>query len=139
MPPEHPAVRASKNSAKHAMAGDKKAWLSLFAEDAFLQDPVGKSPLDPRGEGHFGKKAIERFWDHVIGKANLTIVASQRIACDNTCAAVLQVTNDLGDGKRTIVDMVGIYEVNEDGKLSSLKVYWDWGRLVEQLHDLGLI
>ena len=39
----HPAVLASQNSAQHAMAGDKEAWLSLFAEDAFLQDPVGPS------------------------------------------------------------------------------------------------
>ena len=136
---EHQAVRASEESAKHAMAGDKASWLSLFAEDAFLQDPVGKSPLDPEGRGYSGKEEIERFWDQVIARAKLKIVASQRIACANTCAAVLQVTNDMGDGKRTVVDMVGIYEVNDQGKLSSLRVYWDWNQLLSQLRGLGLI
>jgi hypothetical protein len=134
----HAAVLASENSAKFAMAGDKESWLGLFADDAFLADPVGKSPFDPEGKGHRGKASIERFWDNVIGKANLTIVASQRIACDNTCSAVLQVTNDLGGGLETLVDMVGVYEVNEQGKLSSLKVYWDWDKLMAQMRALGI-
>jgi steroid delta-isomerase len=133
----HPAVTASENSAKFAMAKDKESWLGLFAEDAFLADPVGKSMLDPEGNGHKGKAAIERFWDNVISKANTTLVASQRIACDNTCVAVLQATNDLG-GVKTVVDMVGLYEVNEDGKLNSLKVYWDFAKLIAQLKELGV-
>jgi hypothetical protein len=133
----HPAVTASENSAKFAMAKDKESWLGLFAEDAFLADPVGKSVLDPDGKGHQGKAAIERFWDNVIAKANLTLVASQRIPCDNTCVAVLQATNDLG-GIKTVVNMVGLYEVNEDGKLSSLKVYWDFSELTAQLKEHGI-
>lgn len=133
----HPAVTASENSAKFAMVKDKESWLGLFAEDAFLADPVGKSMLDPDGKGHQGKAAIERFWDNVIAKANLTLVASQRIPCDNTCVAVLQATNDLG-GIKTVVNMVGLYEVNEDGKLSSLKVYWDFSELTAQLKEHGI-
>ena len=134
----HPAVTASENSAKFAMAKDKEAWLALFAEDAFLADPVGKSMLDPEGQGHQGKAAIERFWDNVIAKADLTLVASQRIACDDTCVAVLQATNDLGNGIKTVVDMVGLYQVNEAGKLRSLKVYWDFDKLMAQLKELGV-
>ncbi len=134
----HPAVTASESSAKFAMAKDKESWLGLFAEDAFLADPVGKSMLDPEGKGHRGKEAIERFWDSVIAKANLTLDASQRIACDNTCVAVLRATNDLGGGIVTVVDMVGLYEVNEDGKLSSLKVYWDFDKLLAQLKEQGI-
>ena len=58
----HPAVLASMNSAKFAMAGDKQSWLSLFDDDAFLADPVGPSPFDPSGNGQRGKAAIEGFW-----------------------------------------------------------------------------
>ncbi len=134
----HPAVTASESSAKFAMAKDKESWLGLFAEDAFLADPVGKSMLDPEGKGHRGKEAIERFWDNAIAKANLTLDASQRIACENTCVAVLRATNDLGGGIVTVVDMVGLYEVNEDGKLSSLKVYWDFDKLLAQLKEQGI-
>ena len=135
----HPAVLASMNSAKHASAGDKESWLALFAEDAFLADPVGPSPLDKDGRGYQGKSAIEGFWDKVISKANMNIEASQRIRCANNCAAVLQVTNDLGGGKKTVVDMIGIYQVNDAGKLQSLKVYWDFDALAAQLKELGLM
>lgn len=133
----HPAVLASQNSAKFAMARDKASWLGLFADDAFLADPVGPSPFDPKGEGYVGKANIERFWDKAIGRSNLTIEASQRIPCANACAAVLRVTNDIGGGKQTVVDMIGIYEVNAEGKLCSLKVYWSWDRLAKQLKTLG--
>jgi steroid delta-isomerase len=135
----HPAVLASINSAKYAMASDKQSWLGLFDDDAFLADPVGPSPFDKSGQGQRGKAAIEGFWDKAIGRAKLTIVASQRIPCANTCAAVLRVTNDLGGGKQTIVDMVGIYEVNEAGKLTSLKVHWSWDQLTAQLKELGMM
>jgi len=133
---KHPALVASEASAEYAMAKDKEGWLGLFAEDAFLADPVGKSMLDPKGRGHRGKPAIERFWDNVIAKTNLTLVASQRIVCDNTCVAVLHATNDLG-GLKTEIDMVGLYEVNEDGLLCSLKVYWDVNALMAQLNPGG--
>jgi len=134
----HPAVLASENSAKFTMAGDRESWLALFAEDAFLASPVGKSPFDPKGEGFRGRADIKRFWDTVVAKANPTIVASQRIACDNQCAAVLQLTNDFGGGMKTTIDQVAIYEVNDDGKLISMKVYWDWDGLLAQIKELGL-
>ena len=38
-------------SRDYAVAKDKKNWLSLFADDAIVQDPIGVSPLDPEGEG----------------------------------------------------------------------------------------
>ncbi|MEM7136211.1 MAG: nuclear transport factor 2 family protein [Myxococcota bacterium] len=138
MPDKHPAVIASERSAQFAMAKDKASWLALFADDAFLADPVGKSMLDPEGAGHQGKAAIERFWDTVIANANLTLVASQRIACHDTCVAVLQATNEMGGGIKTVVDMVGLYQVNDEGKLQSLKVYWDFGKLMAQLKALGI-
>ncbi len=137
MADKHPALVASERSAEFAMAKNKEAWLDLFAEDAFLADPVGKSMLDPAGNGHQGKAAIERFWDTVIANANLRIEASQRIVCADTCVAVLKATNDLGVMK-TVIDMVGLYEVDETGKVRSLKVYWDFSKLMGQLKEAGL-
>ena len=133
----HPAVLASENSAKYAMAGDKAAWVALFAEDAFLADPVGPSPFDPKGEGFSGKAGVEKFWDKAIGPSTLNIKATSRIPCANVCAAHMTVTNDLGRGKSTVTEMIGIYEVNEEGLLSSLKVYWSFPALAKQLKELG--
>lgn len=134
----HPAVQASMNSAKFAMARDKESWLALFAEDAYLADPVGPSPFDPKGEGYTGKAHIERFFQNAVARSNLTIEAVQRIPCGNSCAAVLKVTNDLGGGKKTVIDMIGIYEVNDEGKIISMKVYWSFPDLAKQLAALGI-
>lgn len=135
----HPAVLASENSARFAMAKDKDAWLGLFADDAFLADPVGPSPFDPKGVGRRGRAEIAKFWDTAIARANLRITASQRIPCGNCCAAVLVAENDLGGGRTTRIDMVGIYEVGDDGKLVSVKVYWSWDQLAAQMRAHGLM
>ena len=63
---EHPARLASQRSAAAVQAKDKDAWLALFADDAVVQDPVGKSFLDESGEGHRGHDAIGAFFDNNI-------------------------------------------------------------------------
>ena len=69
----------------------------------------------------------------MIGPNNLTIVPHKRIACgDNIVAVNMTVTNDMGEMK-SVVEMVVIYEVNDVGKLSSLKAYWDLEALMEQM------
>jgi len=134
----HPAVLARENSNRFTMAGDRESWLGLFAEDGFYASPVGKSPFDPTGEGFRGKAALKRYWDTVIAKTKLTIVATQQLVSGNTCAVVLRTTNDFGDGATTTMDQIGIYEVNDDGKLVSVKVYWDWDALLAQVKEKGL-
>ena len=94
---EHLAVRANMNSIKYASEGNKEAWLALYAEDAVVQDPVGVSPMDPSGEGHQGKAAIEQFWDTVIGPSNVTIEAEKRwISGDRCCCVALRKAQSCG-------------------------------------------
>ena len=68
MSEEHPARRAGIQSQRYVAGGEREKWLALFAEDAFIQDPVGPSPMDPSGKGHVGKAAIAAFYDTVIPK-----------------------------------------------------------------------
>ncbi len=111
---KHPALIANQKSILLAAEGNKDAWLALYAEDALLQDPVGISPLDPEGKGHHGKSAIEIFWDTIIAPANMTITIKQRIISGPFDCAVFQtVSNDLGNGKISQVDMLATYSVNE--------------------------
>lgn len=136
----HPAVQANMNSIKYAMAGDKDAWLALYTDDAEVADPVGVSPFDPAGAGHRGKAAIEKFWDTVIGPANLTITPGKRCPSGaNTCAVPMTAVNDMGNGISTTVEMIAVYEVNDEGKITSMKAYWDWGVMESQLRELGLV
>lgn len=135
----HQAMRANRLSMNYAMAGDKDAWLDLYSDDAVLADPVGVSPFDPSGEGHRGKAAIATFWDTVIGPAKLKITAHQRITSgDRICAVSMTAMNDLGNGIKTSIDMIAVYEVDEAGKICSMKAYWSWDELAGQLARAGL-
>ena len=129
----HLAKAASERSGECVTAGNKGGWLSLFAEDAVLEDPVGESPLDPSGQGHRGKAAIEAFWDTVIapGSIDFQIVSSH--PAGDECANVVHMVNTMPGDIRVVVDMVVVYRANKDGKLASLRAFWDYEAVMSQL------
>jgi len=130
----HPAIQANIQSTTLASQGDKQAWLNLYADDALLKDPVGTSPLEPSGEGHKGKAAIEGFWDTVIGPSNITLNVKKRIISGpKNCAVLQEVVNDMGDGKSTKVEMIATYEVNDAGLITEMCAYWNFDELLSQM------
>ena len=127
------AIAAHKQSIANAQAGNKEAWLALFADDAVVHDPVGKSPHDPEGLGFAGSQRIADFWDMMIGPGDLTIVPHKRYPCgDDIVAVAMTAVNAIG-GFKTYIEMVATYQVNDAGKIESLKVYWDVDALQEQI------
>ena len=52
-PFEHPARAAAQASMAAVAAGDRSAWLALFADNAVVEDPIGPSMFDPEGEKSF--------------------------------------------------------------------------------------
>ncbi len=55
------AQAAAQRSIDAVRAKNKEAWVDNFADDACIEDPVGKSPLYASGNGHRGKAAIAAF------------------------------------------------------------------------------
>ena len=136
----HPAVLANMKSIEYAQAKKKDEWLALYRDDAVVSDPVGVSPFDPEGRGHIGKAAIELFWDNVIGASNITLTAGTRCPSGtHSCAVPMRAENDLGGGIKTYVDMIAVYEVDDQGLLKSMQAYWSWASMEEQLQKLGLM
>lgn len=110
-------------------SGDREAFLSNFAEDALVEDPVGPSPLDPSGQGHRGHAAIGAFWDTIIGPGSVRFEIDSHVVCGDEIANVGTIYNKLPDGADEIsASGVFIYRVNEAGKLVSLKAYWDYDK-----------
>lgn len=134
---DHLAVQANINSMKFAMAKDKDAWLALFADDAVVRDPVGKSPFDPEGEGHRGKEKISNFWDNIMAPANIELTPIKRFPSgDLHCAVVIEGVNDMG-GAKIDINMTVVYEVNAEGKILALSAYWSWADMEKQFAALG--
>ena len=122
---EHPARAASKQSMAAVEAGDRQAWLALFASDAVVQDPIGVSPLDPTGLGHRGVDAIAAFYDTVIAPNRVAFEIRESYAAGDEVANVGTITTTFADGGRALVDGVYTYRVDDDGRLVALRAYWE--------------
>ena len=128
---EHPARLASQRSIAAVQAKDKDGWLSLFAEDAVVQDPVGTSFLDETGDGHRGREAIGTFFD-----TNIAPVESIRFELHDSFAAGDEVANvatihmTLPGGATSRCEGVFVYRVRDDGKLVSLRAFWEVDRML---------
>ena len=122
-----PAERAFQRHVQTIAAGDREAWLANFAEDAVVEDPVGPSPLDPAGRGHRGRAAIADFWDRVIGPCAVRFAIDRHFSCGDEIANVGTVYNRLpGSDSKIAAEGVFVYKVDAEGKLVSLKAYWDY-------------
>lgn len=132
---EHPARRAGRLSQLYVARGERDRWLDLFAEDGVVQDPVGPSPLDPSGEGHRGRAAIADFWDRVISKGRVSFDYPRSYAAGDECAFTGTVINTFPDGREFRAEGVFVYRVNGEGKLVSLRAFWEFANPRGERHE----
>src|SRR5580700_3061651 len=79
----------ARKSQAAAGVKDRATWLSLFAPDAVLEDPIGPSPFDPEGKGHHGIDGITAFYDNVIDQVDGVVFEIERTyVCGNEMADV---------------------------------------------------
>lgn len=122
-----PAELAFRRHVETIETGDREAWLANFAEDAVLEDPVGPSPLDLSGQGHHGRAAIGEFWDRIIGPCAVRFAIDRHYCCGDEIANVGTIYNRLpGSDREIAAEGVFVYRVDAEGKILSLKAYWDY-------------
>ena len=124
----HPARDAALRSYDAVCRKDKHAWLALFADDGWIEDPIGPSVFDPDGQGHHGAEARAHFWDITIGTmSRFVFEITDSFAAGNECANVGVIRTTL-NGYRIDTEGVFVYRVDDTGKLVSLRAIWDWDR-----------
>ncbi|HKP42964.1 nuclear transport factor 2 family protein [Mycobacterium sp.] len=124
---DHPAHVAGKRSREAAMAHDKQAWLANFADDAIVEDPIGPSHFDPEGKGHRGKEAIAAFYDKAIAPSELEFNFVETYQCGNEEANVGNIVIKAA-GYQVVAEGVFTYRVNDEGKITALRAYWELDR-----------
>jgi len=134
---EHPARLASQRSMKAVMSHDRDTWLSLFHPDACIEDPIGKSPIDPTGEGIRGTAAIEKFYDDNVAPNRHEFEVHRSFAAGNEVANVLTLTTTLANGMTGSFDGVFTYRVDADGKILNLRGFWELDQLFESFNSRG--
>ena len=130
----HPARSASQRSYSAVAKGDLAEWLTVYAEDAVLEDPVGPSMLDPEGRGHRGPDGIERFWDENIARVRkFHFRVSDSFANGPACANVVTITATLDGGTTMTIDCLTVYTVDDDGLITSFRAHWEPDRVMATL------
>jgi ketosteroid isomerase-like protein len=133
----HPARTASRRSMDAVSRGAKDEWLALFADDAVVEDPVGVSMFDPTGEGHRGRAAIAAFWDLTIGNAErIEFEIRDSFAAGDEVANVGTISSYLPGGSRVDAEGVFVYRVNDDGRIVSLRAFWETERAMATLRQV---
>ena len=107
-------------------AGDRQAWLALFAEDAVVEDPIGPSMFDPEGLGHRGPEAIAAFYDTVIAaNESIRFAIRQSILCGDEVANIGVIRITFAGGSAVEVDGIYIYRRSPDDRIASLRAFWE--------------
>lgn len=123
---DHPARRASQRSYSAVARGDLEEWLAVYAEDAVIEDPVGPSVFDPEGKGHHGHDGIRAFWGVAIAPVeSFHFLITDSHANGDTCANIGTITTTFEDGGVVETDLVMVYTVRDDGRVASMKAYWE--------------
>jgi steroid delta-isomerase len=128
MSDENPAMIAARNSWRCVQGNDREGWLDLMADDVCMEDPIGRAPTNPTGEGVKGKQALSAFYDKHIGPSTIVITTHESYAAEaNESAHVMTLDTTLSNGVKTKVRGIFTYRTNQEGKIASLRGYWNMG------------
>ena len=125
---DHPARHASQRSYAAVADGDLDRWLTGYAADAVLEDPVGPSMFDPEGRGHHGHAGMRAFWEQAIAPiATFEFEINDSFANPegNTCANIGRIRTSFADGSSTTTDLIMVYVVDDEGRVVSMRAYWE--------------
>jgi steroid Delta-isomerase len=101
-------------------AGDRAGYLSLFTDDATVEDPVGAEVVS-------GPDGLAGFWDGVRAMSpeiELQLTGAPRLAAGEAAFPMRAVTT-LGDAKLA-VEIIDVMTFADDGRITSLRAFWDF-------------
>jgi ketosteroid isomerase-like protein len=103
------------------MANDRDAFLAAFADGGVIEDPVGTP-------AHLGQDACGGFWDTVHQLTErMSFDVKDVIVCGSEAAMVFRIHAGTADAG-IVIDAVDIFEVDDEGKIASMRAYWDMSR-----------
>ncbi|OZB91283.1 steroid Delta-isomerase [Paenibacillus sp. XY044] len=123
MPQEHVIKTAMKQYIDCFNQDDLEGVLSLFGEEATVEDPVGSPPVE-------GKSAIAEFYKKVVnGNTRIRLEGPIRGSHSNSGAMALNITT-AAEGKTISIPVIEVMTFDENGSIISMKAYWGPGDMV---------
>ena len=96
---------------------DIKIIRDIFADDACVEDPVGT-------ETHTGIDAICGFYDNALSSGAKLELSGEPRCAGSAVAFPFQVKMP-----GIAIDIIDVFEFNEQGKVNSMKAYWSDGNM----------
>ncbi len=119
--------KAVKTYFKALRAMDQQAWVNTFAADAISYDPVGAPPT----KGH--QKLGEFFQTITAAFKEVDLTEDQVFVAGNSAAVKWTGSGVSRAGRKVHFEGIDVFEVNEAGKIQSLRAYWNPAEMVAQL------
>ena len=103
-------------------AGDKDTWLSLYADDATVEDPVGSGVCR-------GREEIGAFWDQSRALADSIELRGVVLnVCGDECAFAMEVRPTIGGAVYTMT-AIDVMRFDGDGRIASMRAFWQADQL----------
>lgn len=110
-------------------AFDVQRYVNTFAPDGVLEDPVGTPPIQ-------GTAAITAFITNIITPFSEIKHKIQDInVCGNEAAVDWKLHLKTTTGKKIVIDGMGVFSFNQNGKLQSVREFWDLAAFLADLQN----
>ncbi|HEY7786355.1 MAG TPA: nuclear transport factor 2 family protein [Pyrinomonadaceae bacterium] len=127
MPSTEVIVRAVRSYFAALRAMDREAWVNTFAADAVSHDPVGAPPI-------VGHQKLGDFFSSITSAFKEVGLTEQDIFIAGDGAAVLWKGKGTSrQGKPVRFSGIDVFEINEEGKIQTVRAYWNPGEMTAQL------
>jgi steroid delta-isomerase len=108
---------------------DVQRYVNTFALDGVLEDPVGTPPLQ-------GQAVISAYITSSIAAFSSMSFKIQDInVCGHEAAVNWKVQLKTTAGKKLTIDGMGVFNFNPDGKLQSVREFWDLEDFLAQMQN----
>ena len=108
---------------------DADAFVAVFAADGVSHDPVGAPPFS----GHDGLRKFFGGIQATFAELNMTETA---VYINKNEAAVHWQAEGVGkNGKSTNFSGINVFTCNEDGRIATLRAYWNPRAMMAQLKE----
>lgn len=106
---------------------DAEAFANTFAEDGTTYDPAGS-------EGITGRDAIREFLTSICKNFKSVALTEDSIFVAGDGAAVKWTGKGTSaTGKNVNFEGIDVFEINADGKIQSVRAYWNPAEMIAQL------
>lgn len=106
---------------------DVEAYLAAFAEDATNYDPVGGEPLKGHAAMRQFFQSIASMFEQVGLTEEFATVAGNEVAVKWKGIGISK------QGNPVTFEGIDIFELNADGRIQTLKAYWNPEAMIAQL------